>query len=167
MKSRVEEIHDLEALYFKQLRLLLSAEEVIAVKTPFFTDRAQDLQLKQVLRRQSEEGEAHAARLRDILGRSGSASTPVKCEAIYALFHEVEELVTATQDAVRDAVLIAEAQRIKHYEIAAYGAVRQFARVLRRVEDEHLLDESIHKKGEADKQLSNIAERVNPAAKAA
>jgi Domain of unknown function (DUF892) len=93
MKSRVEEIHDLEALYFKQLRLLLSAEEVIAVKTPFFTDRAQDLQLKQVLRRQSEEGEAHAARLRDILGRSGSASTPVKCEAIYALFHEVEELV--------------------------------------------------------------------------
>ncbi len=64
-------------------------------------------------------------------------------------------------------MLISEAQRIKHYEIAAHGALRQFARVLDRAEDERLLNETIHEKGDADKQLSSIAERVNPAAKAA
>jgi len=168
MKIFVEKIQDLQALYVRQLRLLLSAEELIAIKTPFFTDRATDPQLRQELRKQSEDAEAHAVRLRDMLSRAGSESAPVKCKAIYALFDEAEELVKeAAHDTVRDAMLISEAQRIKHYEIAAYGALRQFARVLDRAEDERLLNETIHEKGDADKQLSSIAERVNPAAKAA
>ena len=168
MKLVSERIHDLQGLYVRHLRLLLSAEELIAIKTPFFMERATDAQLQRVLRKQSAEGEAHAARLRDMLSRAGSESAPIKCKAIYALFDEAEDLVEdAAQDAVRDALLISEAQRIKHYEIAAYGAVRQFARVLDRVDDERLLDETIHEKGDADKRLSSIAERVNPAAKAA
>jgi len=169
MRILSEKIQTLQALYLRLMRLLLSAEEMIAIKAPYLTERATDDQLRQVLRKQTEEGEARAARLRDMLNRAGSESAaPIKCKVIYALFDEAEELVEdAAHDAVRDAVLIAETQRIKHYEIAVYGALRQFARVLGCGEDERLLNETIHEESGTDKQLSTIAERVNPAAIAA
>lgn len=168
MKIFLEKMQNLEALYFRQLRQLLSAEELISIKTPFFTERAKDPELQQVLRKQSEGAEEQAGRLRDMLGRASSEWEPIKCKVIYALFDEAEDLVKdAAHDSVRDAVLISEAQRIKHYEIAAYGAVRQFARVLERADDQHMLNEIVHEEDDADRQLSRIAERVNPAAKAA
>jgi ferritin-like metal-binding protein YciE len=169
MKLIVEKIQDLQALYVRQLRLLLSAEEMIAIKTPFFTERATDTQLQELLRQQSAEGESNAARLRGMLSRTGSESVdPIKCKAIYALFDEAEDLVEdSTHGVVRDAVLVAEAQRIKPYEVAAYTVVRELARVLGHVEDERLMAESVHQKDGANKRLSIIAERVNPAAKVA
>ena len=168
MKLVIERVPDLQALYVKQLRLLLSGEEMIAIKTPFLTERATDPELHQALGKQSEDAEADATGLHEILSRIGRETSAIKCKVVYALFDEAEDLLKGTvHDAVRDALVIAEAQRVKHYEIAAYGAVRQFARVLNRVEDERLLNQTIHTKGEADKRLSEIAERVNPAAKAA
>ncbi len=168
MKIFLEKMQNLEALYLRDLRQMLSAEELISIKTPFFTERANDPELQRVLRTQSEGAEGQAARLREMLRRAGTESSPIKCKVIYALFEEAEDLINdAAHESVRDAVLISEAQRIKHYEIAAYGAVRQFARVLDRAEDERMLNETVHEEGEADKQLSHIAERVNPTAKAA
>jgi ferritin-like metal-binding protein YciE len=168
MKIFLEKMQNLEALYHRELRQLLSAEELISIKTPFFTERAKDSELQQVLRKQSEGAERQAVRLREILNRAGSESGPIKCKVIYALFEEAEDLIKdAAHESVRDAVLISEAQRIKHYEIAAYGAIGQFARILDRAEDERMLDEAMREEGEAAKQLSRIAERVNPAAKAA
>ena len=166
MKIFLARLQNLEALYLRELRLLLSAEEMIAIKTPFLTERATDPELHKVLRKQTEDAEAQAGRLREMLSRARGESNPIKCRVIYALFDEAEELVQdAAHDAVRDAMVICEAQRIKHYEIAAYGALRQFARVLGHVEDERLLNETTHEEGKADKQLSSIAERVNAAAK--
>jgi ferritin-like metal-binding protein YciE len=161
-----ERMQDLHALYVRQLRLLLSAEEMIAIKTPFFTERARDPELRVVFRKITEDSEARTEQLRELLGRTESA--PLKCKTIFALFDEAEELVQiAAHEEVRDAVLITEAQRIKHYEIAAYRAVRQFAQVLDRPEDERILNETFLEKVSIDEQLSTIAERANRAAKAA
>jgi ferritin-like metal-binding protein YciE len=62
---------------------------------------------------------------------------------------------------VKDAALIAAAQRIEHYEIAAYGAIRQFARVLGESSAAEILDKTIKEEGHADHLLTTIAERVN------
>jgi ferritin-like metal-binding protein YciE len=167
MKLMVEKTPDLQALYEKQLHLLLSAEEMTAIKYGFLVDSATDHELHQVLEEHRLETEVHANRLRDILRSTGSTA-PLKCKVIYALFDEAEDLLKGTShDAVRHALLIAAAQRIEHYEIAAYGTVRQFARVLGRDSDARILDETIHEEGRADHRLTSIAERINPTAKKA
>lgn len=168
MKLIIEKIPDLKALYEKQLRLLLSAEEMSAIKLGLFEDSATDPELHQALREHKLETDGHAARLREILARTDSGADPLKCKVIYALFDEAEELLKETShEAVRDASIISAAQRIEHYEIAVYGTVRQFAAVLGYDRDAALLDATIHEEGRADHRLTNIAERINPTAKKA
>jgi len=167
MKLMIEKTPDLQALYEKQLHLLLSAEEMTAIKYGLLVDSATDPELHQVLEEHRIETEVHANRLRDVLTSTGSTA-PLKCKVIFALFDEVEDLLKgASHDAVRDALLIAAAQRIEHYEIAAYGTVRQFARVLGRDSDAGILDQTIQEEGRADHRLTSIAERINPTAKKA
>jgi ferritin-like metal-binding protein YciE len=64
-------------------------------------------------------------------------------------------------EALRDAALIAAAQRVEHYEIAAYGAVRQWAHILGKNEQAALLDQTIKEEGHADHLLTGIASRIN------
>jgi ferritin-like metal-binding protein YciE len=166
MKLIIEKIPDLQALYEKQLRLLLSAEEMSAIKFHFFVDSATDSELHQALREHQQETVIHADRLRDILSHTVEGVDPLKCKVIYALFDEAEDLLKGvSQEAVRHALLIAAAQRIEHYEIAAYGTVRQFASVLGHDEDAQKLDQTIREEGRADHRLTRIAERINPTAK--
>ena len=73
----------------------------------------------------------------------------------------------ASDESVRDAALIAAAQRVEHYEIAAYGAVRHFAQILGEIEQAQLLDETMKEEGNADHLLTEIANRVNPYAEKA
>jgi ferritin-like metal-binding protein YciE len=166
MKLLIEKIPDLQALYVKQLRLLLSAEEMIAIKSPFLLEAATDGELKKILGKHLQESERQAARLRDMIGRANGDPTPIKCKTVYALFDEAEDLVEdAAHEPVRNTALIAVARRIKHYELAFYDAVRQFAMVLGRSDDLRLLDESVREESDADRRLARIADRVNPTAK--
>jgi ferritin-like metal-binding protein YciE len=166
MKLFIEKVPDLQALYVKQLRMLLSAAEMIAIKTPFLVESSSDAGLREALRRQEQESELHATRLREILHRANCEPGPIKCKVVYALFDEAEDMVQDTShEGVRDALLIAEAQRIRHYQIAFYGAVREFARVLDRAVDAKMLDESIDEARRADREFTAIAERVNPVAR--
>lgn len=73
----------------------------------------------------------------------------------------------ASDESVRDAALIAAAQRVEHYEIATYGAVRHFARILGEASDAQLLDQTSNEEGHADHLLTEIANRVNPYAEKA
>ena len=73
----------------------------------------------------------------------------------------------ASDESVRDAALIAAAQRVEHYEIASYGAVRNFARILGETSGAQLLDQTIKEEGNADHLLTEIANRVNPYAEKA
>jgi ferritin-like metal-binding protein YciE len=161
MKLVSEKLPNLHALYVKELRRLLSAEETIAIKEPIIAELAEDPELNDAIRRNVADTHAHASRLREILLRATGEADPLKCRVVYALFDEVEDL---SQDAghlqVRDAALLAEAQRVEHYQIAAYDALRQFARILGRDEDERVLEQTFGEEVLANEDLARIAERV-------
>lgn len=168
MKLVIEKLPDLRALYVKQLRLLLSAEEQILGGLPRMMESATDSQLKGAFQSHLQETEVQAKRLRGILGQIAGEAEPLTCKSVQALIDEAEDMVQdSSHEAVRDAALIASAQRIEHYEIAAYGAVRHFAHVLGREADVEALNQTIHEEGHADHLLTSIAERVNPAARKA
>jgi ferritin-like metal-binding protein YciE len=168
MKLLIEKIADLQTLYERQLRLLLSAEEMTAIKSYLFVDSATDPELHQALQEHQQESEAHAARLRDILTRTMGAADPLKCKVIYALFDEAEDLLqSVSNETVRNALLIGAAQRIEHYEIGAYGTLRQFARVIGHDNDARILEQTLREEECADHRLTGISERINPLAKKA
>lgn len=168
MKLFIEKLPDLRALYIKQLRLLLSAEEQIIRGLPTMIESAADMQLKQVLDSHLKETEVQADRLKGILNQIAGEADPLSCKSMRVLIGEAQDMMQdAAHDAVRDAALIAAAQRIEHYEIAAYGAARHFAHVLGRLADAETLNETIHEEGRADHLLTGVAERVNPTAKMA
>ena len=86
----------------------------------------------------------------------------IKCKVLPALVTEAEDMIAdATDAAVRDAALIAAAQRVEHYEIAIYGAVRQWAHILGEAEQVTTLDQTIREEGHADHLLTSISNRVN------
>ncbi len=172
MKFLSENFRDLRQLYVNQLRMLLSAEEQIVRGLPMMIDRATDEELRQVFRTHLRETEIHVTRLEDLLATAksldpgGGSTAPLKCKAMGALLEEADDMILDARDAfVRDAALIAAAQRIEHYEIAAYGAVRHFARTLGESRAAEVLDKTIKEEGNADHLLTSIAERVNIDAK--
>lgn len=168
MKLVIEKVPDLQALYIRQLRLLLSAEEQIVRGLPNMMEAAVDTQLRQAFQSHLQETEVHVTRLRSILEVITGEAEPIKCKVLSALIDEADDQVqSCSHDSVRDAALISGAQRIEHYEIATYGAVRHFAQVLGRTSDAEVLDQTIHEEGHADHLLTSIAERVNPAAQRA
>ena len=168
MKLVHEKIRNLESLYVRHLRMLLSAEELISIKTPFLADNTTDAELRQLLLNSGSGSRDQASLIRALLERASTDSDPIKSRVVYALFDEAEDVVNdALHDQVRNAVVIAAAQRIKHYEIAIYGATTQFARVLGRDEDARKLESITEEERAEDQQLSNIAERINPSAKKA
>ena len=104
--------------------------------------------------------------IEEIFAKLGRDPERVKCAAMVGLISEGDEIVDATGDAdVLDAALIGAAQRVEHYEIAAYGTARTFARRLGNSYVAELLQQTLDEEGDTDKKLTNIAEqKVNPAA---
>ena len=165
MKLLSADIDTLQKLYIQQLELLLSAEQQIVEALPQMIEKATDIQLKQAFQSHLQETIGHVTRLEDILENETEEPKTVKAKALAALIIETEDLVKhATDTVVRDLALIAAAQRVEHYEIAAYGALRTWARILGKPADAELLDRTIKEEGHADQLLTSIAERVNPAA---
>lgn len=163
-----KKLKDLRELYINQLRTVLSAEIQITRALPTIIDRATDQQLKQAFQSHLQETEFHVSRIEDILSRAVGKSEQIKCKAVAALVAETEDLILdAKDDSVRDAALIAAGQRVEHYEIAVYGAIRHFAQILGEAEAAELLDKTIKEEGHADHLLTSIANRINPAAQQA
>lgn len=168
MKLLIEKLSDLKALYIEQLRLLLSAEEMLVRALPRMVEASSDAQLKEAFQTHFQETEVQSTRLKEILSRITDDASPKKCKSIGMLINEAEEEINnAAHAPVRDAALIAVAQRIEHYEIASYGTVRHFAQVLGLDQDAELLNQTAQEEGHADHLLTSIAERVNPSAKQA
>ncbi len=166
VKLIIEKIPDLQSLYAKQMRLLLSAAEIVTNKAPSLADAATDAELEALIRRHGVESDGQAARLREILNQITQDREPVKCKSIYALFDEAFDWTQdATSEAVRDVALSVAARRILHYELAAWEAVLQFALALERETDAQAIEASIREVSDADAHLSRITDRTNPAAK--
>jgi ferritin-like metal-binding protein YciE len=168
MKVFSANLDNLRKLYINQLQMLLSTEQQITEALPKMIEKSSDTQLKQVFQSHLQETEMHVQRLEQILNQAAGDAKPVKCKVMAALAIEGEDAVKdAADDAVRDAALISAGQRVEHYEIAVYGAVRRWAQLLGETSHVELLDKTIKEEGHADHLLTEIADRVNPYAQKA
>jgi ferritin-like metal-binding protein YciE len=162
MKFLVEHLKNLRELYLNQLQVLLSAEEQIAIASLDMIEQATDRDLRSALVAHKAETEKQVQRLEQILTAAKGSADRIKCKSVHALIAEGEDMyLDARNDAVRDVVLIAAAQRIEHFEIASYGAVRRFAQIIGDTAAAELLSQTLEEEGNADKVLSSIAERLN------
>ncbi len=168
MKFFSANLDSLRKLYINQLQMLLSTEEQITEALPKMIEKATDTQLKQAFQSHLQETEVQVTRLEQILQEATGETESIKCKVLAALVEEAEGMIKdASDESVRDAALIAAAQRVEHYEIAAYGAIRHFAQILGENSQAELLDQTIKEEGHADHLLTEIANRVNPYAEKA
>jgi ferritin-like metal-binding protein YciE len=155
-------LDSLRRLYIHQLQMLLSTEQQIKEALPKMIEKATDTQLKQAFRSHLQETEVQVLRIEQILREVIGEPKSTECKVVAALIDETNDMILdASDESVRDAALIAAAQRVEHYEIVAYGAIRRFAQILGDRSHFELLDETITEERHADHLLTRIANRVN------
>jgi len=149
----------LKDLYLDDLGDLYDAEKQMIRTLPRLADAAHALDLKETLAKHCQESRLHLERLQLIFTHWGEAVPSQRCLGIAGIVQEADVRLTepATDDA-RDAAIIGIAQRIEHYEIAAYGCARTYARRLNRPDEARLLQETLDEEGRADHQLTEVAE---------
>ena len=156
----------LEELMEEELKDIYDAEKQLTRALPKLAKRANSADLKDAFEEHLRQTRRHVERIEDAFERLGMPARGKKCEGMQHLIAEGEEMIgEAEDDATRDAVMIASAQKVEHYEIASYGTLRTWANLLGMPEIAALLDETIEEEREADHVLTTIAERsVNQAA---
>jgi ferritin-like metal-binding protein YciE len=162
-------LESLEDLFCCQLEDLYDAETRLTKALPAMADAADSPELQTAFRQHLQQTEVHVSRLEQIFRLMNKDPERETCQAMKGLISEGEEMVKA-QGApdVKDAALIASAQRVEHYEIAGYGTARTFAQRLGMSEAAQLLQETLDEEGETDKRLTQIAvQGVNTRAMAA
>ncbi len=162
MKFISANLDNLRKLYVNQLEHLHSAETQITDALPKMIEKSTDAQLKRALETHLQETRGHVVRLEQILQNSAGKVDSKKNKGIAALIIEGEDIITdASDEAVRDAGIIAAAQKVEHYEIAAYGTVRTFAEILGLVDEADILETTLDEEKHADVLLTQIADTAN------
>jgi ferritin-like metal-binding protein YciE len=158
----MSKLKNLEELLVDELKDLYSAETQLIKALPKMAEAASNPQLKKAFEGHLEQTRGHAERLIQALGLLGESEGGKTCHAMKGLVDEGSEAIKVdAPDSVRDADLIGAAQRVEHYEIAAYGCARAFALKLGRKEIADLLQLTLKEEGEANKKLTSIADTVN------
>lgn len=162
-------LNSLQDLYVEHLQDLYSAEQQIIQALPKIIAKTSNDKLRQGFQKHLEQTQEHANRLEQIGGRLGRDLDGKKCKGMEGLLKEGDEILKEDGDPdVIDAALISAAQRVEHYEIAAYGCARTYADALGFEGDVELLQNTLDEDGETDKLLTKVAERlVNPEAQKA
>lgn len=151
-------LDSLHSLFVHELKDLYSAEKQLVKALPKMERAATHESLKAAFREHLEETRTHVERLERICTELGISPEGEHCEAMEGLITEGEELINAPGDPdTRDAALISAAQRVEHYEIAAYGTARTFARLLDFHDAARLLDKTLDEESAADTKLTKIA----------
>ena len=129
-------------------------------------DAAHNTALKSAIQQHLRETQGQVTRLEQIFGRLGKSAQGETCEAMKGLIEEGSTVLSADGDPnVRDAALIAAAQRVEHYEISGYGTARTFAQRLGKTEAARLLQQTLDEESATDRKLTRLAEQsINPKA---
>ncbi|WP_010228968.1 YciE/YciF ferroxidase family protein [Gillisia marina] len=151
---------NLEELFEHQLKDLYSAEEQLIDALPKMVKASHDSELKKAFESHLEETKNHKKRLEEICEELSIKPTGEKCKAMQGLVKEAESMIDEKSDpAVKDAGLIAEAQRVEHYEISGYGTATRFAKELGHESIAKKLQKTLDEEYNADQKLDNLAER--------
>lgn len=150
---------NLKDLFVHQLSDLYDAENRIIDSLPKMVEAASEPQLKQAFRTHLAETQRQVQRLEQIFQSLSIEPKRETCPAMKGIIAEAAEMIEAKGDAdVRDAALIASAQRVEHYEIAGYGTLRTFARQLGYDQAVTLLQQTLDEESATDKKLTALAE---------
>jgi ferritin-like metal-binding protein YciE len=138
---------------------LYDAEKRLTDALPKMAEASSSPQLRNAFTSHLQQTKDHVARLDLAFRRLGHSAGHETCQAMKGLISEGEEAISAKGDsAVKDAALIAAAQRVEHYEMAGYGTARTFAKRLGLNDVAQLLQTTLDEEGAADKLLTQIAE---------
>jgi ferritin-like metal-binding protein YciE len=153
----------LEDLFEDNLKDIFSAEKQLLSALPEMGDAAESEELQDLFQDHLEESKRHVTRLEKIFSRLGIDKSSVeKCAAMEGLIKECRKTIAEFEEnAARDSALIIGAQKIEHYEIAAYGSLCELADVLGLGKIKEILGLTLDEEEEADDLLSQIAEDVN------
>ena len=158
-RTTMPPMNTLHDLMIHQLRDIYSAEKQLVQALPKMARNATSEELQNAFRSHLQETEEHVSRLEQGFEMLGVTGRGMKCKAMEGLIEEGAELLEEeVAPAVLDAALIAAAQRIEHYEIAAYGTVCEYARSMGHDELLSLLDSTLAEEKQADETLTSLAE---------
>ena len=142
----------------EQLEDLHSAETQLIQALPKMAQAANHEPLREAFEHHLEETRDHLKRVKEALGEIGVSSPTEVCEGMKGLITEGEEMIEMDGDpTAKDAALIAAAQRVEHYEIAAWGTVRQLAKECGYDGIEDLADQTLDEESQADTLMTKIA----------
>ena len=154
--------NSLQELYVEQLRDLYDAEQQIIKALPKMIEAAQSEELREALTDHLEVTRKQADRVETICQDLGEDAKGEKCKGMEGVLKEGSDLVKDVDDEnVRDAAIIAAAQRVEHYEMAGYGTARTYATLLGFDEAASALEQTLEEEKEADDKLSSLAEELN------
>ena len=150
-------------LFEDGLKDIYFAEKALLKAIPTMIDNATSEELIDALTNHLAETENQVMRLESVFESIDKKAEAVKCEAMIGLIKEATEIMEECEEgSMRDAGIIAAAQKVEHYEIATYGTLRQFAETLGLTEAVSLLEETLEEEKAADIKLTEVAvEAVN------
>jgi ferritin-like metal-binding protein YciE len=161
-ETHMPKINTLHDVYVDQLKDLYSAETQLLKALPKMAKAAHDATLKKGFEDHLEQTKGHAERLEEIFEGLDEKPTGKKCKAMAGLVEEGAEAISEdATPAAKDAMLIAAAQRVEHYEMAGYGCVKTYARLLGYEDAAKLLEETLSEEVATDEKLTEAAESIN------
>jgi ferritin-like metal-binding protein YciE len=153
------EFNSLKDLFINQIEDLYDAENRLTKALPKMAEASHSPQLQQAFQTHLAETQGHVSRLETIFREIKVEPKRETCEAMKGLIAEGEEMISAKGDPdVKDAAIIAAAQRVEHYEISGYGTARTFAQRLGLTQAANLLQQTLNEEVGADRKLNQIAE---------
>lgn len=151
----------LKELYIDELRDLYSAENQLVKALPKLAKAATSEELSAAFQEHLEQTKGHVQRLEQIFQSLDESPKGKKCLGMEGLVKEGSEMTGEFDGEVLDAALISAAQRVEHYEIAAYGTVAAFAELLGDSEQQSLLHETLQEEKETDQKLTELSKTMN------
>ena len=161
-------LDSLQNLFVTELKDIYNGEKQLVTALPRISKAARSPQLAEAITKHLKETEGHVVRLEQIFQSLGLAVRGKKCKGMEGLLEEGKEIMEEEgQESVRDAALISAAQKVEHYEMAAYGCLRSYAQILGHNDAAKLLEQTLKEEEAADEKLNELAEGgINEAAAA-
>jgi len=152
----------LEDFYIEELKDVLDAEKQLTKALPRMAEAATSPELREAFEMHLRETEGQIQRLQKIFKRLEEPVRGKKCKAMAGLLKEAEEFLSEDAvEAIVDVGLIAAAQKVEHYEIASYGCLATYAKLLGLMEDKELLGQTLQEEKATDGKLTVLAESLN------
>ncbi|MGH7457493.1 MAG: ferritin-like domain-containing protein [Longimicrobiaceae bacterium] len=152
-------MENLRDLFVHELKDLHDAENQVLNALPKMIEKTSQRELKTAFEEHLDQNRTHLERIERVLAAMGEDGGGQKCKAMAGIMAEGESLMKdAGNPDVRDAALIAAAQKVEHYEIATYGCLKTYASMIDHPEANELLEVTLAEEKEADRRLTGIAE---------